>query len=381
MPRVTFSCPTALSLNTLVHLLPSLPPTMPYTSVPSLFWEPYILSGYRPPGLPWRYYLLSLLQVHNETVNVWSHLLAGVFVALRVVLFSVMRGGGLLGVRLSGPEGWGLGVDLSSLPLALYLFSSLTYLLCSAATHLLHSHSDSAHLSFYFLDSVGMAVYQYGCAMVLYFYSSTPTWQHSGVAEVFLPSAALLAWLSCASCCFSKLRYLCPYPLSRKLCQLVPTGLAYLLVFSPVAHRIANQLWGYTFALPLHCLQGMLFLLAAFFFFFPIPECCFPGRCDIIGHAHQIFHLLLCLSTLAQQEAVLEDFLSRRASLVKEHGEWYLLVAGVSFPLLVLLCSMTAIAMRTQAHTHLMLRRGRGGGEDDHEGGTGAHMRQMRMDQ
>ena len=91
---------------------------------------------------------------------------------------------GLLGVRLSGPEGWGLGVDLSSLPLALYLFSSLTYLLCSAAKHLLHSHSESAHLSFYFLDSVGMAVYQYGSAMVLYFYSSTPTWQHSGVAEV-----------------------------------------------------------------------------------------------------------------------------------------------------------------------------------------------------
>lgn len=363
MARVTFSCPTALSLSlkpptlltsVLSRHLPSLPNTVRDFEVPPLLREPHILSGYRPVGLPWRYYFLSVLQVHNETLNVWTHLLAGVCVALRFGVFSVFRGGGLLGLRLQGPEGQGLSLDVASLPLVLYVLSAVTYLSCSSLVHLLQSHSELAHYSLFFLDYVGVAIYQYGCALALYFYSSEVDWRRSAVGEVFLPGAAFLAWLSCACCCFAKLHYRRPYPLRRKLCQVVPTGLAYLLDISPVAHRLATMSWGANPALPFHGLQVVFFLLSAFFFSCPVPERFFPGSFDIIGHAHQLFHVLLSLCTLVQQEALFEDFLSRRASLVREHGEWNLLLASLSFPVLVIVSGLTALAMKRMAYQRLM---------------------------
>ncbi|KAG7276858.1 hypothetical protein CRUP_007995 [Coryphaenoides rupestris] len=301
MPRVSLSCPSPHSLKAL--LAPAALSTLRDADVPPLFREPYILSGYRPVGLSWRCYVLSLFQMHNETLNVWSHLLAGVCMALRFAVFAVFRGGGILGLRLQGPEGQGLSLDPASLPLVIYVLGSLTYLSCRWATaaHLLHSHSELAHYSLFFLD------------------------------YVFIPAAALLAWLTCASCCFAKLHFRRPYPLHRKLLQVVPTGLAYLLDISPVAHRLATKSWASNSAFPLHSLQMLLFTLAAFFFSCPVPERYAPGHCDNVGHGHQLFHLLLALCTLAQQEALFQDFLSRRPAMIRDFGEEGLLLACGSF--------------------------------------------------
>ncbi|XP_071370964.1 membrane progestin receptor beta-like [Centroberyx affinis] len=353
MPRVSLALPSVFSLSVLSRLLPSLPPPVRDVDVPPLFREPFIRSGYRPVGLPWRSYFLSLFQLHNETLSVWSHLLAAVCVALRFAVFAIFCGGGVLGVRLQGAEGPGFSLDVASLPLVLYVFSALTYLSCSAAAHLLQSHSELAHYSLFFLDYVGVAVYQYGCALALCLYSAEPAWTHS-VGQVFLPAAALLAWSSCAACCYAKLRYRRPYPLRRKLCQVLPAGLAYLLDLSPVAHRLAAGSWTANSALPLHGLQVVLFTLAAFFFSCPIPERFSPGRYDIIGHAHQLFHLLLSLATLAQQEALFQDFLWRRPALLRRFGERRLLLACASFPCLALCSALTAFAMRRRARTRLM---------------------------
>uniref|UniRef100_A0A3B4XV09 Progestin and adipoQ receptor family member 8 n=1 Tax=Seriola lalandi dorsalis TaxID=1841481 RepID=A0A3B4XV09_SERLL len=296
MPRVSFAPPSlCLTFLPLVHrLLPSLPPTVRDVDVPPLFRERFILGGYRPVGLSWRSYVLSLFQIHNETLNVWSHLLAAVCVLLRFM----------------GPEGQGFSLDVSSLPLVLYCSSNYCAC-CSAVAHLLQSHSEHAHYSLFFLDYVGVAVYQYGCALALCLYSS----------DIFLPAAALLAWFSCATCCYAKLHFRRPYPLHRKLCQVVPMGVAYLLDISPVAHRLVTYSWTNSTALPLHFLQVVLFLLSAFFFSCPVPERFAPGRYDIVGHGHQLFHILLSLCTLVQQEALFRDFLWRRPALVREFGE------------------------------------------------------------
>ncbi len=83
-------------------------------------------------------------------------------------------------------------------------------------------------------------------------------WCH--FSQVFLPAAALLAWFSCTACCYAKLRFRRPYPLHRKLCQVVPMGVAYLLDISPLAHRLATRSWTSNSALPLHFLQ-VVFLI------------------------------------------------------------------------------------------------------------------------
>ncbi|XP_062406455.1 membrane progestin receptor beta [Sardina pilchardus] len=340
LPRLSTSLPAALPA------LPAPKPTVAAADVPSLFREPYILSGYRPTGQSWRCYLLSVFQWHNESLNVWTHLLAAPVLLLRCWALLLAVSGGDVGDASGGGVGDGghpLRLDLSALPLALYVLSSLTYLACSVAAHLLQSRSELAHYSLFFLDYVGVAVYQYGCALGHFFYCAEAAWRRTaGLGALFLPGAALLAWLSCACCCFAKAHYRRPYPLRRKVCQLIPTSLAYFLDISPVVHRLATGDWERDAALPFHAAQVAFFLMAAFFFSYPFPECFLPGRCDIVGHAHQVFHLFLSMCTVCQLEALFRDFVARREAILEVHGEGLVVGASVSFFLLALCCLATA---------------------------------------
>jgi len=56
---------------------------------PSHCVSPAILTGYRP-ALTYLACLRSLLRIHNETVNIWSHLLGSIFFTVVLVqqLFS-----------------------------------------------------------------------------------------------------------------------------------------------------------------------------------------------------------------------------------------------------------------------------------------------------
>jgi len=55
--------------------MPDMKRSLTIDEVPDVHKEPYVLTGYRPPQQPWRFYLMSIFSQHNETVNVWTHLL------------------------------------------------------------------------------------------------------------------------------------------------------------------------------------------------------------------------------------------------------------------------------------------------------------------
>ncbi|XP_068174472.1 membrane progestin receptor beta-like [Antennarius striatus] len=338
MPQVSFATPSLCpaSLPLLDRLLPPLPPTMRDVDVAPWGRVRFVRSGYRPPGRAWRWYLLSLFQLHNETASVWSPLLAAVAMATRFLMFAVLQGGGILGFRLQGPEGQGISVDAPSLPLLLYAFAAIAHLSCSAAAHLLQPSSEGACHSLLLLDGVGVAVYQYGYALALSAYTPDAAWTQSMLGQAFLPAAAILAVLASAACCWVK------RPRRRKLGQLMPMGVAYLLGVALVAHRLATCSWSGGAAVPLHVLQVVLFPLALFFFSCPVPECFAPGRFDLIGRSHQLFHFLLSVCILVQQEALFQDFLWRRPALLRAFGEAWLLTACASFLFVTVCCGATA---------------------------------------
>ena len=51
---------------------------------PENVWNKYIVTGYRINYLSWRPILGSLFQWHNETINIWTHMIG--FVAFLIVL-------------------------------------------------------------------------------------------------------------------------------------------------------------------------------------------------------------------------------------------------------------------------------------------------------
>ncbi|XP_067900294.1 membrane progestin receptor beta-like isoform X2 [Heterodontus francisci] len=316
----------------LEDVLPSVPSTVMETDVPKLFREPYIHSGYRPVEQDWKYYLLSLFQQHNEALNVWTHLLAALVLVIRFQVF--------LETTSTFPTVYGL-------PLCFFIIACITYLSCSVLAHLFQSKSELAHYSFYFLDYVGVGAYQYGSALAHYYYCTEPEW-YQVIHQFFLPTAALLGWLSCIGCCFSKIHFQRPYPIRRKICQMVPAFLAYALDISPIVHRIATcWVTGCTDqAIWYHTWQIVLFILASCFFSYPVPEKYFPGRCDIVGHGHQIFHVFLALCTLAQLEAVLLDYRNRREMFFARGDEGTVYASCINFILLILCSSFSALYLR-----------------------------------
>ncbi|XP_036418466.1 progestin and adipoQ receptor family member VII, a [Colossoma macropomum] len=288
--------------------VPSVPATVRDAEVPSFFRERYVHTGYRPLRQSWRYYLLSLFLRHNETVNVWTHLLGAL-----VVLAQTARLAESVDF-LGDPHSW---------PLLVLLLSSATYLTFSATAHLLGAKSELVHYGFYFLDYVGVAQYQCGSAVVHFYYAVEPSWyQH--VSGIFMPVASLLSCLFCVGSCYGKYQNYSLPSWVRKVGQVVPSALAYVWNTSPVLHRIG--LWYLSDsrsnrAVMFHCGQVIFFLCGAFFFTHPLPERLFPGHFDFLGQGHQLFHVFLALCTLSQIHASYLDYLDRRHIYSRLHGD------------------------------------------------------------
>uniref|UniRef100_A0A1B8YB31 Progestin and adipoQ receptor family member VIII n=1 Tax=Xenopus tropicalis TaxID=8364 RepID=A0A1B8YB31_XENTR len=289
-----------------------MPLTVKDSDVPRLFREPYIQTGYRPTDQDWKYYFLSLFQKHNESINVWTHLLVALAVVLRFVALVQHPGS-------SAP----VQVRAGSLHL------------------LLHGLCRSKHLP----------IWQCFGPLLLH---SNQAW-YDKAWYFFLPGAAFLGWMSCAGCCYAKYCYKRPYPVMRKIFQVVPAGLAYMLDISPVIHRIVTcHMEGCTDkAIWVHALQIIFFLISSYFFSCPVPEKYFPGSCDFVGHGHQIFHVFLGLCTLSQLEALFIDYQTRHELFSLRYSSNGTLVNCLSFFMLILCSTGTAMYARRRIKNKL----------------------------
>ncbi|XP_046875015.1 progestin and adipoQ receptor family member VII, a [Hypomesus transpacificus] len=285
---------------------PSMPATLRDSEVPCFFRERYIYSGYRPLHQGWRYYFFSLFQWHNETVNVWTHLLGALLILVKWAQLAETVD------FVRDPHAW---------PLLILLQSSLSYTLSSAVAHLLAGKSELSHYMFFYLDYVGVAQYQYGSAVVHFYYAVEEDW-HGCVQGFFMPTACLLCCLSCLGCCYGKYRNHSLPPWVRKVSQVIPSSVAYMWDTSPVFHRLLFWPTANGFkdsSLIFHFGQVAFFLSSAFFFTQPLPERWFPGHCDFLGQGHQLFHVFLLLCTLCQIQASYLDYVARRTLYVHLH--------------------------------------------------------------
>uniref|UniRef100_A0A8C6SES1 Progestin and adipoQ receptor family member VII, a n=1 Tax=Neogobius melanostomus TaxID=47308 RepID=A0A8C6SES1_9GOBI len=287
----------------LTEAAPSMPATVRDFDVPAYLRDSHISSGYRQLHQSWRYYFLSVFQRHNETLNVWTHL-----VALLVILAKFC----------DLAENVDFVNDRHAWPLLILLVSSLNYTAFSVIAHLLGSKSELCHFIFFYLDYVGVAQYQYGSAVVHFYYAIDAS-MYSYFKGVFMPAAAICSLLSFVGCCYGKYNNL--QTLIRKIGHVAPSALAYAWDISPVVKRLI--FWSDASndpALVFHLGQVAFFLSAAVFYTFPIVERCFPGQCNFLGQSHQIFHIFLSCTTLCQINASYLDYLGRKELYLSLHA-------------------------------------------------------------
>ncbi|KAJ6355128.1 hypothetical protein OIU77_005675 [Salix suchowensis] len=305
------------------------------------FWElpeymkdnEFILSYYRADW-PLKKALFSVFRWHNETLNVWTHLLGFfLFVGLTMAnLMQVPEVADLLGLftwsiftseqrnvsndsrdfYLGTTEQLDLGrnssmkMDVSSLgmpatrwPFYIFLGGSMICLLSSSICHLFCCHSHSLNILLMRMDYVGIVIMIITSFFppIYYIFQCEQLWQFIYLGGITVIGMFTIVTLLSPSLSTGKFRaFRAKLFASMGLFGLVP---AVHSVIANWSNPRRDTIVAYESAMAVFYLSGAGLYVVRF------PERLKPGLFDLAGHSHQIFHVLVVLGALAHYGATL----------------------------------------------------------------------------
>lgn len=240
----------------------------------------YILAGYRPLEADYLQVIKSLTFLHNETCNVYTHLIGAVLLPLFAT--AILR-------TIYGPQ----YIDITRtdfIMFSVFFCSAESCLIFSAIYHLIGSHSHEVEQFWHRMDLLGIVIVTVGTFIpgIYYIFNCEPFLQKIHWAIVILCGSATAALISIPK--FRTLRW-------RK----VRVG-AYVALgasaFIPLLHGV--QVYGLEYMLKYSGMKWYLVELLLYgggcgLYAFRIPERFAPGHFDIWFSSHQIFHVsILC---------------------------------------------------------------------------------------
>ena len=263
------------------------------SEIPKQMREPYILSHYRPLGKPGIFYARSLFKLHNETCNIWSHLIPAFFMIYKCIDVAIR---------------YDVSNDVTLWPLIMAYVGGAVTMLMSATSHTFAARSQLDHHLYFQLDYLGISVCLQSIGTGLYFLASTEEFY-----EIFGSWPLYLGWVAAGTIVvFGSIGRL--YHEEYLTLYLAGAGIFAMLVnISPVLYRFHAHihiaydhllLTGHTSA-QLVTLTGILVYISR------IPERFCAGRCDVFGHSHTIFHLLTACGMYIGTESATAEYTTR----------------------------------------------------------------------
>ncbi|CAG5859319.1 unnamed protein product [Menidia menidia] len=291
-----------------------LPRVFTINQVPKVFHEDSIISGYRHPRSSATDCILSLFQLTNETLNIWTHFLPTWYFLWKLASVVLMQ------TAWQDPFTW---------PLVVFLLSCCVYPLASSCAHTFSSMSARARHICFFFDYGALSFYSLGSAVVYSGYVFPDKWVNSSFHRCYVPMAVLNTVVCTALACYSRLgvpflhynhdvvkRFPeCQSPKFSKPLRVVAFAYPYLFDNIPLFYRVflcAGEGCTDNDANILHYNHISLAFLTGFLFATHLPERLAPGSFDYIGHSHQLFHVCAILGTHFQMKALEQDMATRR---------------------------------------------------------------------
>ncbi|KAI1385588.1 mPR-like GPCR protein [Hypoxylon trugodes] len=259
-----------------------------YSEIPEWYQDnPYIRRGYRPVLQSVRACFASWMYIHNETMNIYTHLIPAAALLVTGLAYVFAR----LQQRSSGDAG----------VVAALLLSAVACLGLSSAYHTLMCHSRQVEALWLRFDFVGIILLILGSfvsGIYVGFWCETLErkiyWSMSG-------SLAAASIVIVVAPIFQGPRWR-----TLRLLTFVCTGLSGL---APIIHGICmfgfRQMMKQS-GLAYYLAEGGLFLLGAVVYGTRFPESVKPGTFDIFGSSHQIFHVLVVMATVVHLAGVLD---------------------------------------------------------------------------
>ncbi|KAI3969184.1 hypothetical protein MKW92_022840 [Papaver armeniacum] len=288
----------------------------------------YILDHYRA-NWPIKVAFYSLFRWHNETLNIWTHLIGFfVFVGLTATnLIEIPEVADLLGkftswsLPMATPGGNAshdskdffyrttASVDLgqmspSELPVAqwpffVFLAGSMFCLLTSSICHLFCCHSHRLNLLLLRLDYVGIAVMIVTSFFppMYYIFQCQPQWQWIYLGGITTMGVFTIINLLTPAFSTSKYRvYRALLFCAMGFSGIIPAIHALILNWNE-PRRVATVTY--------ESIMALSYATGTLFYVTRIPERWKPGWFDLAGHSHQIFHVFVIMGALSHYYAAL----------------------------------------------------------------------------
>jgi adiponectin receptor len=263
----------------------------------------YIHTGYRIPTNSYYECYKSLFYFHNESGNVYSHLVGAItFIVLAFTTSYYLA---------QHSEDLGELVKTSDW-VVIYTFigGAIACLLCSALFHLFCSHSEDVSKIWNRCDYFGIILLIIGSYIpaTYYCFFCDEFWK-----GVYLGMIGILGAGTTVVCFVDKFRT----PAYRK----VRTSIFIFLGLSgliPITHSLVRDGYVKFSSSPLiSWLLGMavFYLVGAFIYAYRIPERWFPGKFDYLFHSHQIFHVFVLTAAIFHYVGVIKAFYFHNFSL------------------------------------------------------------------
>lgn len=318
--KLDLKMPEAEELQELARLLA-------WHQVPAASRERYILTGYRPPRSgAWLNCVGSAFQWHNETINIWTHLLPA-FYFIYFALTSVE-----------------CVAERSLFPFYGYLLAVCALFLISSTAHLC-THCLDLQDVFFMMDYSAISLYGVGAAIVVFAYSRPTEDRLVATEEVFLVGVVILALAASLTCCWTRVSRTSLGHSIRTLAFAAPYVFGSLPAISRCWHDVIlhqpapinqtllpaqpNSIQGPSFVSAYAWHSGLM-VIAGVVNMSRVPERWFPGAFDLVGHSHQWFHVLVFLSIRQQFWFTVSD-ICPRTTAGRAYGcsinQWYLAIS------------------------------------------------------
>eukprot|EP00092_Neocalanus_flemingeri_P000826 GFUD01000879.1.p1 GENE.GFUD01000879.1~~GFUD01000879.1.p1 ORF type:complete len:306 (-),score=77.57 GFUD01000879.1:100-1017(-) len=239
--------------------------------------NPYIRTGYRSPQ-SWSQCLRSVLSLHNETLNIWTHLL-GFFFFLTLLVWD-----------WCAPPSRVTWQDFAVILTIITLYQ--VCMIMSAVFHTFTSHSEEASEFCLQMDlaGIGASVTASYISGIYYAFWCSPSWCSFYLATVvgFIFCGALARNLLNKEENFM-IRLV--YFVSFVVWGCVPT-IHWAIMNGGIYNDEVRIFLPRIIFMYLICGVAFLFYIAKF------PEICLPGKFDIFGSSHQWWHVIIwvCLA-------------------------------------------------------------------------------------
>ncbi|KAF7191935.1 ADIPOR-like receptor SPBC12C2.09c [Pseudocercospora fuligena] len=252
----------------------------------------FIHSGYRPPSNSYSKSAASIGSWHNETINIWTHLIGALLA-------------GSAGVRLyfSIKPRFEMATTEDVMVFSCFFLGAVACLGMSATYHTISNHSHAVAKFGNRLDYIGIVFLIWGSFIpsIYYGFSAEPN-----LINLYWSMITTIGAGTMVVVLHPKFRS--PSWRPFRAFMFVMMGLS--AVF-PVLHGLSIHGWAEVerrIALSWLITQGLLYIIGAMIYAARIPERWKPGTFDILGSSHQIFHALVVAAAAVHLVGLLKAF-------------------------------------------------------------------------